>query len=197
MHNRDSLRTQKAPFRVHLRQIRSGLLASLRLSHSRLIHGHLYGLDEVIAANSAFIYVSYASEVDTHAIIRRFLDEGKSLAVPRIIDANHMISVPFTSWEDLKPDTMGIMTPETTTAYSGALDIAITPGLGFSIDGRRIGFGRGYYDRWFQANTVKTKIALAYEAQLLEQLPAGRNDIPVDIIVTEKRVIRVINPGNR
>ena len=197
MHTRETLRSQKATLRTHLRQIRSGLPASLRLSHSRLIHGHLYGLDEVITAKSAFIYISYASEVDTHAIIRRFLDEGKSLAVPRIIDANHMISVPFTSWEDLKTDTMGIMAPETTTVYPGPLDIAITPGLGFTIAGNRIGFGRGYYDKWFRANAVKTKIALAYEAQILEQLPTGRNDIPVDIIVTEKRVIRVINPGNR
>lgn len=197
MHHRDNLRAQKAELRTHLRQIRSGLPASLRLSHSRLIHGHLYGLDEVIAAESAFIYISYASEVDTHAIIRLFTDEGKSLAVPRILDANRMIAVPFRSWEDLKPDAMGILTPETTTPYSGPLDIAITPGLGFTIAGGRIGYGRGYYDKWFHANRVKTKIGLAYEAQLLEQLPTGNNDMSVDIIVTEKRVIRVINRKNR
>lgn len=190
----DNLQEQKTEIRALMKKIRAGLPESLRHAHSRLILGHLAGLDEVISAKSVFIYISYGSEVDTHAVIRRLLDEGKSLAVPKIINADRMISVPFTTWKDLKPDVMGILTAGTNIPYSGSLDIAIAPGLGFTIAGGRIGFGRGYYDQWFKTNTVKSRIALAFEAQLIEQLPVGVNDVPVDIIVTEKRVIRVIKP---
>ena len=188
----NTLQEQKAEIRARLKQVRAGLPTSLRKAHSKLIHGHLAGLDEVISANRAFIYVSFASEVDTHDVIRQFLDDGKSLGVPKIIDADHMISVRFTTWEDLNPDVMGILTPSSSTADIDPFDIAITPGVGFTLAGDRLGFGRGYYDKWLSANPVKTKIALAYEAQLIDSLPTGTDDIPVDIIVTEKRVIRVI-----
>ncbi len=188
----NTFQEQKAEIRARLKQVRTGMPASLRKAHSKLIHGHLTGLDEVISANSVFIYVSFASEVDTHAVIRQFLDDGKSLAVPKIVDADHMISVRFTSWEDLSPDVMGILTPTSSTADIGPFDIAITPGVCFTLAGGRLGLGRGYYDKWLSANTAKTKIALAFEAQLVDSMPTGTDDIPVDIIVTEKRVIRVI-----
>jgi len=175
-----------------MKQIRTCMPAPLRKAHSKLINGHLAGLDEVISASSVFIYVSFASEVDTHVIIRQCLEEGKSLAVPKIVDADHMIAVRFTSWEDLSPDVMGILTPTLPAADIGPFDIAVIPGLGFTFAGGRLGYGRGYYDKWLSANTAKTRIALAFEAQLVENLPTGTDDIPVDIIVTEKRVIRAI-----
>jgi 5-formyltetrahydrofolate cyclo-ligase len=196
MQTSNTLQEQKTEIRTRLKQIRAGMPASLRKAHSKLIHGHLAGLDEVIFANSVFIYVSFASEVDTHAVIRQFLEEGKSLAVPKIVDADHMISVHFTSWEDLSPDVMEILTPTSSTPDSGPFDIAITPGVGFTLAGGRLGFGRGYYDKWLSANTAKTRIALAFEAQLVDSLPTGTDDIPVDIIVTEKRVIRVIKSND-
>jgi 5-formyltetrahydrofolate cyclo-ligase len=188
----NTLQEQKAEIRTRLKQVRASMPASLRKAHSKLIHGHLAGLNEVISAKRVFIYVSFASEVDTHTIIRQFLEEGKSLAVPKIINTDHMVSVCFSSWEDLSPDVMGIPTPTSSTPDSDPFDIVITPGVGFTIAGGRLGFGRGYYDKWLSANTVKTRIALAFEAQLIDDLPKGADDIPVDIIVTEKRVIQVL-----
>ena len=65
----------------------------------------------------------------------------------------------------------------------------ITPGLGFTYGGYRIGYGRGYYDKWFAKHTVKHKIAPAFERQILEDLKVSELDIPVDKIVTEDRMI--------
>lgn len=191
MHIQNSLQEQKALIRSRLKKIRAGIPVSMRRTYNRQIHNRLSGMDEVISAESVFIYISTVSEVDTHPAIRQFTDEGKSLAVPRIVDADHMIHVPFSAWEDLKPGAMEILTPDSITPYSDPIDIAITPGLGFTLHGARIGFGRGYYDNWFSTHAVKTKIALAYEAQIISEIPVHECDIPIDIIVTEKRVIRV------
>ena len=102
-----------------------------------------------------------------------------------------MIAVPFSGWDDLIPGELGILTPRGEDTISGNIDIAITPGLGFTRTGQRIGYGRGYYDQWFSGNSVAHKIALSFEAQILDSLPVTVTDIPVDIIVTEQEIIRI------
>ena len=76
-------------------------------------------------------------------------------------------------------------------SYVSEVHVSITPGLGFTLTGHRMGFGRGYYDKWFVQNKVKHKIALAFEAQLVDEIPVEDNDVLMDKIVTEKRVIVV------
>ena len=100
-----------------------------------------------------------------------------------------MIAVPLTNLSDLKPDKMGILTPDSNQTSSGPFDIAITPGVGFTSSGNRLGYGRGYYDRWFSKNAVKTKIGLAFEIQVVETLPIEDTDVALDMLVTEKRII--------
>ena len=100
-----------------------------------------------------------------------------------------MIAVKLSDQNDLAPDSMGILTPNSDQEISGPFDIAITPGLGFTNKGERLGYGRGYYDRWFSKHKVKTKIALAFELQLIDVLPTEKTDQLVDMIVTEERII--------
>jgi len=59
------------------------------------------------------------------------------------------------------------------------------------MSGQRLGYGLGYYDKWFTSHKVGLKVAPCYECQLLEELPADEHDVPVDVLVTEDRVIRV------
>jgi len=185
-----SLQDQKKAVRSRLKAIRAAIPESERIARSAAIEARLLTMQEIQQAQVIFIFISYLNEVDTHGLLKYFLERGKTLAVPKILPSRPMIAVPFQSWDDLEKDAMGILTPSATEPYRGGVDVAITPGLGFTTEGYRIGYGRGYYDRWFATNSVQHKIALAFEAQLVKELPLEETDLPVDAIVTEDRIIR-------
>jgi len=180
---------QKADIRKMLKTARAELPEAARLDYSNSITEQVLKLDEIKNARTIFIYISYATEVRTHELIKALLAAGKTLAVPKIVDSDFMQAESFSSWEDLVPGELGILTPGNSRPCSGPFDVALTPGLGFTLSGQRMGFGRGYYDKWFAQNKVSHKIALAYEAQLVEDIPVDDTDVPMEKIVTEKRVI--------
>ena len=185
-----TLTDQKAETRAKLKQIRSSLPAESRQSGSETIFNNLLSLEEVRNAETVFIYISYGNEVDTHDLLKYFLTRGKKLAVPKILPSKTMIAVPFSGWKDLAPGELGILTPVSDQAYGGNIDVVITPGLGFTRQGHRIGYGRGYYDKWFAQNRHNSRIALAFEATVLDKIPSNENDIRMDMIITEQGIIR-------
>ena len=173
---------------------RDSLSESNRAEASRLIRSRLLELPIIQAAQSVFIFISYSTEVDTHPVIETLLEAGRRVAVPKIVDKTTMLSVPIQGMDGLKPDRMGILTPTSDEHDRGPFDVAITPGVAFTEAGDRLGYGRGYYDRWFASHDVATKVAVAFEEQIVETLPTDEYDRPVDIIVTERRLIRT-RPG--
>lgn len=187
----NDLLAQKADIRTRLKQIRASLSPDERQISSRSITQKTLELDAIKTAQRLFIYISYGTEVDTHELIDVLQEQGKSLAVPKIIDSHKMIAVTFTTWNDLEAGQLGILTPKNTTPMNADIDIAITPGLGFTQKGYRIGYGRGYYDKWFAEHPVKHKFALAFEAQILDELPVDEFDIPVNKIITENQIITI------
>ena len=184
-----NLHEQKKQLRCELKQRRSELPAIERTRMSRQIIHYLHEIDEFNQAKNIFCYISYLSEVETAPLINLFLEQGVDLAVPKIIGKTEMIAVPLSDLSDLKPDSMGILTPELNQVAPGPFDISITPGVGFTVTGNRLGYGRGYYDRWFSNNEVKTKIGIAFEAQIAEKLPITETDMPLDMLITEERII--------
>ncbi|MEJ2760662.1 MAG: 5-formyltetrahydrofolate cyclo-ligase [Gammaproteobacteria bacterium] len=185
------LNKRKAALRESQKQVRDALPEEARREHSRAILERLLELPVLQAARSVFCFVSHGSEVDTHPLLDWLLVQGKTVAVPKILNAEGMIAVPFKSWDDLRPGQLGILTPAVSTPYPGGIDVCITPGLGFTSSGKRLGYGRGYYDRWFAGHPVAHRIAVGFECQLLEDLPAGERDVPVNMVVTERRIILI------
>ncbi len=186
----NSIPRQKAGLRKHLIQHRREISESSRLQKNRVIQQRLLSLAEIQSAKSVFCFVSFGTEVHTHGIINALLSQGKQLAIPKIIDSSYMYAIAFHEWSELDKGQLGILTPHSKTEITSKIDVIITPGLGFSTTGGRLGFGRGYYDKWFRANTDGIKIALAYEIQIVDEVPTDDNDINVDIIITEDREIR-------
>lgn len=186
----NSIQARKQAVRQQLKSARAALPESRRQSYSETIRDRLLVLDEVANAQTIFCFISYLNEVDTHGLLKYFLANGKDLAVPKIVPGKPMLAVPFHGWDELEKDAMGILTPASLEPHPGPFDLAITPGLGFTRAGHRIGYGRGYYDTWFANHPVKYKIALAFGVQLLDELPTEDTDLPVDLIVTENEVIR-------
>ncbi len=182
---------QKAETRKKLKVLRAKLPEATRLDYSNSITEQVLKLDEIRHAKAIFIYISYATEVHTHDLIKSLLNDGKSLAVPKIVNSDFMEAESFSSWEDLVPGELGILTPSNSAPCNGPFDVALIPGLGFTQSGHRMGFGRGYYDKWFAQNEVKHKIALAFEAQLVDEIPIEETDVSMEKIVTEQRVITI------
>lgn len=191
MQQNDEVSQQKTETRKILKSTRASIPEATRMDAANSITEQILRLDEIRDARTIFIYISYASEVHTHALIKALLAAGKTLAVPKIVKSDYMQTETFSSWEDLVPGELGILTPTDSTPCNGPFDVAITPGLGFTLSGQRMGFGRGYYDKWFAQNKVRHKIALAFEVQLINEMPVEDTDVPMEKIVTEKRVIVV------
>lgn len=185
----DPLAADKARLREELKRRRAALTAEQRADRDARIEARLAGIDALHEARTVFAFVSYASEVHTHGIIHRLLDAGKTVVVPSIVDRWTMVARRIERWSDLEPGKLGILAPARGAPHDGPVDVALTPGLGFTLAGARIGYGAGYYDKWFAAHPVKRRIALAYELQLVDELPLEPTDVPVDLIVTEARII--------
>ncbi len=191
MNTQTTLFEQKKQLRASLKQKRAEISESDRESHSKIIADRLFELKEIKDANVVFAYISYATEVMTHEILKKLLANGKKIVVPKILSSKKMVAQHFVNWDDLEPGTLGILTPKNGEITHEPVDVAITPGLGFTEQGHRIGFGAGYYDRWFATHEVRLKVAIAFEDQIIESLPTEKTDIPVDQILTEKRVIKI------
>jgi len=185
----DPMLEQKAAARRVLRERREKLDPQSRTAGSATIRSNLFRLPQLASAGVIFCFVSNGSEVSTHEIIDQLLAKGKTVLVPKILRGEPMRAVIFRGWDSLVPGALGIPAPLETVAYPSRVDLVITPGLGFTSAGTRLGYGRGYYDRWFATHDHGVRVAIAFECQLEDDLPADATDIPVHILLTEKRTI--------
>ncbi len=191
-----NLLEQKKQLRTLIKQRRSTLSVASRAKMSQQIIQFLHEIDEFNHAKSIFCYISYLDEVDTQPLISQFLEQKLALAVPKIMGKTEMLAIPLKDLSDLESDKMGILTPKSNQAANYNFDVVITPGLGFTERGDRLGYGRGYYDRWFSKNKVKTKIGVAFEVQIVDELPLEKTDMPLDMLITEKRIIDLRNSSS-
>lgn len=151
-------------------------------SNSSAICKKLFSLPEFINAKTVFTYVSFGFEINTFNIIKKCLELGKKVAVPKCINSNIEFYY-INSLKDLILGQYNILEP--TTSYK-ALDfnnsICITPGVVFDKRGYRIGYGKGFYDRFFQKYTG-FKIGLCSKECCIEKIENDNFDIPVDIVI--------------
>ena len=153
----------------------------------------LLSLDEFMAAKNVLLFASFRSEVNTDVIIRASLEAGKTVLLPRTNPQSRTISVfAIRSIDELLEGYMGIPEPpDTDPRDPGDAGLILMPGAAFDLRGGRIGYGMGCYDKLL--DTLEGRpilIAPAFEEQLVEEVPMDQHDVSVDIIVTDKRIIR-------
>lgn len=156
------------------------------------IANQLYKDDDWQAASVVGITISRSPEVDTYQIIRKAWEQNKTVAVPKCDPKSHKMTFrTLKSFQQLESVYFGLYEPieqKTTALLSDAIDLLIVPGLAYSKDGFRIGFGGGYYDRFLSHYEGKT-ISLAFSLQVFGQLPIEKHDLPVSKLITENEVI--------
>lgn len=179
----------KAAARTELRALRARQAPAERSAAAGTICERIRQLPELRLARVVFCFIARGDEVETRSLIDWLLADGRRILVPKI-QQQAMLAIPFPGWERLRPGVLGIPAPDAGTEPAGRVDAVITPGLGFSHSGQRLGMGRGYYDRWFATHDYGASIAPCFEFQLLPRIPVGPQDRPVDIIVTEQRTLR-------
>lgn len=140
------------------------------------------------SAIPVYCYISVRKETDTLRFIETLWARDMLVAVPRV-EGKHIRFYRIEKKEDLIPGCMGIPEPSGMCIPLHCPEApVITPGLAFTREGERIGYGGGFYDRFFEAEPKHRRIALAYDFQILPELPVEPLDKKVDVIVTENRV---------
>ncbi len=163
---------------------------------SAKIKENFYSLPEFKRAKNIMFYVSFNNEVDTIEMIKELLiKKEKNIIVPYVVKGNPILQLSeIKNFDELEQKTFGILEPKEGFIREfdiKNLDLVIVPGIVFDEQGHRIGYGYGYYDRFLRKlkKNVK-KIGFAYEFQLIDKIPQERHDVPLDIVITDKRVIR-------
>lgn len=135
--------------------------------------------------NLILIYISMKDEVDTLNLIKYFLnDKNKQVAVPKI-DGNEMNFYLINSLDECTVLNYGILEPRTNEIVDDfSKAVSITPGICFSKDLYRIGYGKGYYDKFYSKHKVFS-IGLCYQECLLDNLPYDIFDKPCDLVITD------------
>lgn len=184
------IRPLKTRLRNESRQYRLSLSAEDKERSDRKIANKLLNLWTFRDADTLLAYMSTDIEVDTRFLIERAWSLGKKVAVPRCVSGTrNMIFYYITSFDDLENGAFGVMEP--TQACLPVTDfsksICVVPALVFDKHCFRLGYGKGYYDR-FLASFRGTAVGVCYEACRKDDLPHGKYDKGLDLFITENRI---------
>lgn len=190
----------KNKLREVLKSKRNSLPDDEVIGMSKAIKSQILELDIYKNSSNLLSFISFAKEVDTKELIISSLDCYKNIYAPRIVKKN-MEFYKIYNLEDLITSKFGVSEPVPDSNNLFALNgdslrentIMIIPGLAFDSMGNRLGYGKGYYDEYLSREYAKDfiKIAVAYDFQIIDEVPTDEYDVPVDYIVTPSKIITI------
>ena len=184
-------------------ELRSRMLKRRRSEASEEIERKSYRIWERLRTFDLFLkgrgvlfYLALKDEVQTHPMIKAALGMGKRISVPLIDEEKREIlpSILKDPDKELTSGHWGILEPKRKFYHPQPLeeiDLVIVPGVAFDEAGNRLGFGRGFYDKFLRRLPERVIfVALAFELQVVKSVPSRSHDVAVDYIITEKRIIK-------
>ena len=168
---------------------------------SRAIFGQLAALPEYARARTVMFYLDFHTEVRTRWFLPTAWGEGKLVVVP-YCEKHEIELFRLNSLDELAPGLMHVLEPKPELRDQPGrriapeeIDLIVTPGLAFDCSGGRLGYGKGYYDRFFhRVRNDAVKAAVCFECQMFPEIPLLPHDVHMDMVITEKAVYRV--PGD-
>lgn len=185
----------KKLLREHIKIQRDLLSKADRLYFSNTIIEKVISLKRFKDAKSIMCFASFGSEVNTFPLLKEIISEGKDLILPRVEKVNGTKQLGVYKIIDLESQltkgVFGIMEPDPMKCEKVQIseaDLILCPGVVFDQKCNRIGYGGGFYDRLFSSTvTSPFKVGIAFDLQIVENLETELFDIPMDIVITEKR----------
>ena len=165
---------------------------------SDTIRKRLAALPELRSAKAVMGFLALPDELDTVPILADLIIDRKRVYVPRtFVKERRIFPVRLTDLVNLRPGEYDILEPETEeTCAVSELDFVLVPGRAFDRWGNRVGRGAGFYDQFMsQAGFRAVRCGVAFACQVLEAAPHDRNDLPVQILVTENETLRFDSKG--
>ncbi len=157
---------------------------------SRVICEKVMQTQEFHNASAIYVYMDCKGEVSVRPLLETAWAIGKKTAAPRVVGPGQMRYYYISSYRDLAPGYCKIPEPVTDAEAGEENALLLIPGVAFDRNRNRCGYGQGFYDRYLAAHTGHFTIALAFEFQIMEQVPGGAHDVRPGILVTEKEVYR-------
>jgi len=193
---------QKSALRVDITNRLRAMSSEERHEKSISVCRRVCGLESFRHATTIMLYMPLPSEVDITPIAIRSFQLGTTVCVPRVDwKRKEMTAVEVRRFDDdtMDVDEHGIRVPrDGRIVIPGLIDLIIVPGLAFDTHGNRLGRGGGYYDRFLgKVSRQAAKIAVAYDEQIVEEVPVNERDMRVDLVVTDRRATRTNRPSPR
>ena len=183
------MRETKKLLRKEIREKINGFPAEYIEESDAAIAERVCALSEFIQAKTVFTFYSIGREPDTHRIIQRALEMGKTVTLPVCFKGGIMEARAIKDVGELRESQMmGLMEPldSTHVVPPEELDFIVVPALAYDKTGYRVGYGGGYYDR-FLSRTQAYTVGITREKLMMDSVPREDHDIPVNCIVTEKK----------
>ena len=195
----NALHEAKLAARQAMTAARDALLPAARSAASTAITARIAALPSFAAARTVLLTLPFRSEWDTLPLIDLALAAGKTVAAPRVNSATRMLDLHSLSdsVRELAPGAYGIPEPAATAdrVPPESVEWVLVPGVAFDRTGRRLGYGGGYYDRLLPLLGDATRVAGAFDLQVLDRVPWAPHDVRVDVIVTESQTLAIDRVG--
>ena len=184
---------EKKALRARYKDIRAGLDTK---ELSRKICDNVLSLKLLSDAKTVLLYSAKGSEADITSLLPVFIQQGKTVCFPRCIDSESMVFHKVTALSDLNAGYFGVREPDTTLAIIEKKDmgkdtLCFVPALSYDKRGYRLGYGKGYYDRFLEGFSGIC-VGITFDRCLAEKLPADAHDKKTDYIITESQVTTTI-----
>lgn len=166
--------------RQRKRQFSQQELEELSLAVTTRLMAH----PRLTAAKTILLYYSLGDEVNTHTLVERLYQQGKTVLLPVVKDRNLMELRIYQGADSMRCGAYGISEPtgECFKAYAD-IDLAVIPGMAFDASGHRLGRGKGYYDRFLTLLPHCYKIGMCFHFQRVDHVPTSSTDIAVDEVI--------------
>lgn len=186
-----TIEEQKKKMRNEIKARAEGLTDNYCIQSDAMIYKSLISLDEYKKAWTIFCFVGTKDEIDTIPIIKDALKKGKRVGIPRCIEKGVMEVFCLDSLEHLVTGRYGILEPfeDALLIPPEDIELAIVPCLSCSRDGKRLGYGGGYYDRYL-TKTGAYRVILCREEVMREDIPMDTHDQIMDCVISEIGIIR-------
>jgi 5-formyltetrahydrofolate cyclo-ligase len=168
----------KAALRARMRMVRD--MVDDHLMRSVQLWAKVAELDAYQRAGSVMAFVGFNGEPDTDPLFARLAVEGKRLLLPRV-EASGIVAADGSS--PLVASKFGVHEPTGPAVDLGEIDLVIVPGLAFTEEGDRLGYGQGYYDRFLPTVPVSS-IGVCFTEQLVDEMPLTTHDVRVGTVVS-------------